>query len=343
MKHNWLRNLLLIAALLAANTAYAQSLGGQPDPVQYIVAPETPGPHAPVSIEVQGVGSFLGDATVTWSLNGAVAKQGIGASSFSFTTGDLGEQSTVHLTIDSATQGTITHVFTFIPSTINLVWEADTSVPPLYAGKALYSAGSSLTIVAFPTVIISGKKVAAQSLSYQWSVNDTPQPADSGTGKYVLSYSGDQLQDGESVAVDVYFGALKVGHGELTIPATAPQLLLYNKDALRGVVWDQALPASIALNTPEITLQAQPYFFDNASLTNGLISWSWVLNGASVTGPDSDQGILTLRQTGQGQGGATLSVGAQNNSDTQLIQSAQAALNIAFGQAKSGLSSFFGI
>lgn len=335
----WLRNIFICIGLLLAGSAHAQSLGTGVDPVQYIVAPETPGPHAPVDITVQGVGTFLGDATVTWSVDGTVAKQGIGASTFSFTTGSLGQQTQVKLTINSATQGTITHLFTFIPSTVDLVWEADTSVPPLYRGHALYSAGSSLNVVAFPTVIVSGKKVAPQSLSYQWTLNDNPVPSASGTGKYTFSFTGDQLQTAEQAGVDVYFGSLKVGHGELAIPAYQPELLFYNKDPLRGIVWEQAVPPSIALNVPEITLQAQPYFFAN----NGTYSWSWTMNGAPTSGPDSDRGLLTLRQNGKGQGSTQLGVALQNLSGTQLIQSAQTALSIVYGQKPSGISSFFGI
>jgi hypothetical protein len=337
-----LRNILVALSLLVAGAAHAQTFDTT-EPVQYLIAPETPGPHAPVTITAQGVGSFLGDATVTWTLNGAVAKQGIGASDFSFTTGNLGVPSVVKLTIDSATQGTIVHTFTLTPSVINLVWEADTSAPPLYAGHALYSAGSPLRVVAFPTVVIGGTKVAAQSLSYQWSVNDTALPQSSGTGKYVLSVNGDQLQDNESVAVDVYLGSAKVGHGEVVIPTSQPQLVLYDKDPLRGVLWDQALPASIALNATELTVLAQPYFFATNAVASGAIQWTWALNDSPVTGPDTSRGILTLRQTGAGQGAATLAVAAQNQASAQLIQSAQAALSIVFGQARSGFASFFGL
>lgn len=338
----WLRNILIVLAFAAALPAHAQ-LAGQADPVQYIVASETPGPHEPVVITVQGVGSFLGDATLTWRLNGVVAKQGTGASTYTFTTGALGQESDVRLTINSPTQGSISHTFTFNPSTVDLVWEADTSVPPLYRGHALYSAGSDLTVVAFPTVVVGGKKIAAQSLSYQWTLNDNPAPQSSGTGKYIFSFTGDQLNQGEDVSVDVYLGSQKVGYGEVTIPVSQPKLLLYNKDALRGVVWDRALPAAISLAAKEITVQAQPYFFSTGALLDGSLGWTWTLDDSPITGPYTSQGLLTLRQTGTTQGSANLTVAVQNNSDTQLIQSAQAALQLVFGQTTSSLSSFFGL
>lgn len=339
-----LRNILATLALMLGLAVPAVALAqSAPDPVQFILAPETPGPYAPVTITVQGVGTFLGDASITWTLNGTVAKQGAGESSFSFTTGGIGVQSVVKLSIVSSVQGTITRTFVFTPSTVNLIWEADTSVPPLYRGHALYSAGSPVKVVAFPTVVVGGKKVAAQSLSYQWQVNDTPAPASSGTGRYTLSFTGSQLNDSENVSVDVYFGTLKVAHGEVTIPASNPGLIIYDKDPLRGVVWEQAVPPTIALNAPEITLVAQPYFFANSAVRAGTLTYNWALNDSPVSGPDTARGMLTLRQTGQGQGNATLSVGAQNVSDTQLLQSAQTALTIVFGQARSGISSFFGL
>ncbi len=143
-----LRDLALLVLLGAPALAGAQSL---PDPVQYAVAPEVPGPNQSVVIEVQGVGQLLGNSTITWSNNGTVAQRGTGLSRYSFTTGALGSRTTISVAIQS-TQGTFTHTFVFVPSLVNLVWEANTTVPPLYRGKALYSAGSPLKVVAVPVV-----------------------------------------------------------------------------------------------------------------------------------------------------------------------------------------------
>jgi len=334
-----LRTIAFAVSILLPGVVLAQSV----DPVQYLLAPETPGPNAPVTITVQGVGGFLGDSNISWSVNGTVTKSGVGLTTFSFTTGALGQSTVVRVSINSATQGLISKTFTFNPSTINLVWEADTSVPPMYKGRALYSAGAGLKVVAFPTVILGGRRIAAESLSYRWEINGEPITGVSGTGKYVLSYQGDQLQDGEVVAVDVYAGSLKVGRGEIAVPTSVPQVVFYARDPLRGVVWDSALPARIALNDKEFTVFAQPYFFSNQSVKNNFLSWEWTLNGQTVTGPQSDKGILTLRQTGEGQGNAEVSVAVQNQNTSELIQSAQAALSILFGQSTSIISSLFGI
>lgn len=307
-----------------------------PDPIQYVITPEVPGPNQTVTIEAQGIGAFLGDAAITWKEDGKVVQSGAGLRTYSFVTGGIGSVTKVHIDIKSTTNGSFSKDFTFRPSAVNLVWEADTSAPPLFMGKPLYSAGSSLKVVAFPTVVINGSRVATQSLSYQWTRGDQALPAQSGLGRSTLSINGDQLQPEEDITVRVYFGSSLVAQGAVAIPATEPQLRLYERNALRGVLYDAALPAGIALSDKEITIAAQPYYFSNSSLKAGALQYAWSLDGNDISGPDSAQGILTLRQTGGGAGQSTLSATLQNTVDDQLVQAADTLITILFGQQASG-------
>ncbi len=325
-------------ALVCAPLARAQ-LGTVPAPIQYIVSPETPGPNAQVTIEAQGVGTFLGNSTITWSLNGKVVSSGVGVRDFTFTTGSLGTQTRVHVTINSSSEGTLTNDWVFSPSSVNMIWEADTSVPPLYKGKALYSGGSNLKVVAFPSIVVNGKGLPSSSLSFQWTVNDTPATQQSGLGRNSLNFTGDQLQPQEDVAVTVYYGASQVGFGEVIIPATTPQILFYDKDPLRGMLLDSALPSALSLSAKEFTIQAAPYYFANSSLQSGAATYAWTLNDQDTTGPNAAKGMLTLRQTGSGTGSAVIGVTIQNSDSSMLVQAAQAAMQIVFGQS-SGTSLF---
>jgi len=342
---------LTLLFVFVAGSAHAQtatsrpgSTTGQPDPVQYIIAPEAPGPNSAVSIEAQGVGSFLGNAQVTWEQNGTVAAQGVGKSTYSFTTGGVGTKTTIRLTINSAVQGTIIHTFVFYPSLVNLLWEADTSVPPFYLGHSLYSAGSRLAVVAYPIVMSGGSLVPASKLSFQWSRGDTPEQGASGLGRDRFTFLGDGIQNSEDVRVEVYLGSTHIASGEVLIPASDAQVVLYNRDPLRGELLDHALQGSVQLGSKEVTLQAEPYFFANSSKKNGSLGYTWTLNGNGVTGPESAQGILTLRQTGSGAGAAAVSVAVQNNDSDKFVQAAQTALQMTFGvQTGNFISNFFGL
>ncbi len=336
-----LRKSLLFVLLALPLAAAAQAV---PDPLQYLVGPETPGPNEAVRIEVQGVGSFLGNATITWTQDGAVTKTGVGERVYLFTTKGLGETTRVKVSIRSDTNGSFSKEFVFSPSLVNLIWEADTTVPPFYLGKSLYSAGSPLKIVAFPVVFSGKNQISPKALSYQWTRGEDPAPEASGLGRSSFSFLGDQLHTEEQVSVEVYYGAAKMARGDITIPAVDPKVLFYPHDALGGTHYERALPGAIQLNATELTLEAASYYFSNVSKKANQLSFAWTLNGESTTGPDAGRGFLTLRQAGAGVGSAAVGVTVQNNDPEAFIQQAVGNLQIIFGQQNSSIfSSFFGL
>lgn len=335
--HN-LRKLIFFAMF-----APALALAQVSEPVQYAVAPEAPGPNQEVVIEMQGVGSFLGDAEITWRKDGTVVAQGAGITRYSFTTGGLGTRTNVDVAVDSPTHGTFRRTFSFNPSLVNLVWEADTTVPPLFLGKALYSAGSPLRVLALPVVYSGPSRIAASALSYRWSLNDEPLVEQSGLGRSTVSFAGDQLRDAEGVSVDVYYGNAKVAYGSVVIPAATPALVLYQRDPLRGLMLDAAFPPVINLLTSEITLQAEPFYFSRIDRAGGSLVYAWQLNGQDAAGPDAANGVLTLRQTGSGQGSAAVGVSLQNYGQDTFVQQAETALQLVFGASGSLLNNLFGL
>jgi len=334
---------LVLLLLVVAQPASAQILGVGNDPIRAIISPQVPAPGETVRIELQGVGTFLGDAMVTWQQDGKTVKSGTGERAYSFVAGPLGKLTRIQATIVSGIEGTITRSFTFVPSTVNLVWEANTSAPPLYRGKALYSPGSNVRVIAFPQIVANGRTLSSNSLSFQWQRNDEAEASQSGAERNSFTFTGDQLKTEEVVVVDVYLDNLLVGRGSITIPASKPQIVLYPRDPLRGILWSEAFPAAVSLTAKEITVQAVPYFFSNESLANTDLEYAWKLNGRTTTGPNADEGIITLRQTGEGTGQVSLSAALQNTNGARLLQSAQAAVRIVFGTQSNTGPSFFGL
>lgn len=321
---------------------FAQALDSSAAPVQYTVTPQSPAPNTRVLIEVAGVGSFLGNSTITWSRDGKMVLSGTGASSYSFTTGNPGTETEVTVSIQSSQYGLLSRTFDFNPSSVDLVWEADTTVPPLYPGKALMSPGSDVRVAAFPNILSGRSTRAISDLSFQWTRNGQAQRDASGLGRNIFSFTGNQLHPSEIVSVDVVSEGTTLAHNEITIPASSPLLLFYAKDPLRGVLYDTALLGAAALPGEESIVHAEPYFFSRKSLSAGLLQYSWMLNGQGVSGPDSERGELVLRQTGSGSGSAELTAELQNTDDTKLLQGAAASLTILFGSSNP-FSSLFGI
>lgn len=319
-----------------SGTAYAQGI----DPVKFIVSPEVPGPNQTVRIEVQGVGNFLTNASIAWQKDGIAALQGVGERTYTFATGGLGVTTRVRATITASGRAPIVRDFTFTPSAVNMIWEAQTTIPPLYRGKALYSPGSVVRVTAFPTVVARGVTISANNLVFQWSLNGDPMPSASGLGKNTFIFTGDQLRTNERVGVNVFLGGAKVGQSEITIAGVSPSIVFYSRDPLRGALYENALQNAATLSTNEITLQAEPYFFSLESFVNNSLAYSWKLNGQETSGPDSQRGVLTLRQNGAGAGQATLTAALQNTDTAKFLQAAEATLRIVFGQNNTAPSVF---
>lgn len=334
---------MLLVVSCWSSVAHAQgiSIGAPPAPVQYTVIPEIPAPNATVNIGVAGVGNFVGNSPITWTLNGTVAKEGVGERTFSFTAGSLGVKTTVGVSIRSSEHGTITNTWVFTPSLVNLVWEARTTVPPLYGGKARYSLGSGIMVFAFPEVIQNGKRIPDSQLSFQWKVNGQPAVEKSGLGRSTLMFQGSQLRSAETASVEVFSNSAPVAYSEITIPAAEPQLILYAREALRGVLYNTALPNTHRMGGAETTVRAEPYYFSRTSLSSGSLVWSWTLNGNPTSGPNSGNGELTLRSQGDGGGSAVLGVSLQNSGATTFLQAAKNSVTLLFGAQQR--STTFGI
>ncbi|TSC68481.1 MAG: hypothetical protein G01um101456_636, partial [Parcubacteria group bacterium Gr01-1014_56] len=206
-----LPNIIFIFAILFCGAVYvhAQSIDTL-STVQFSVSPEAPVPFERVTIEAQAVGGLLGDATITWRQDGKEVLSGVGARSFSFTTGAVGKQTLIQASVYSVSKGTFTKDFVFIPATVNLLWEADTSAPPLYRSKTLYSPGSLIKVVALPQIIRNGTFVSSNSLSFEWRVGNEPRVASSGLGRSTLVYSGNQLNQNENISVAVFLAVSNV-------------------------------------------------------------------------------------------------------------------------------------
>ncbi|MES2007217.1 MAG: hypothetical protein V4436_03900, partial [Patescibacteria group bacterium] len=203
---------------------------------------------------------------------------------------------------------------------------------------------SALTITAFPQVVLGGKTVTSNNLSFEWKRNDTPITQSSGKGRNQITFSGNQLFPGENVSVDVVANGVTVARGAMTVPKANPQVLLYERDPLRGILSDTAFSNSVSLVATELTVQAVPYYFANSSVKNGSVPFVWKLNNEDAVGPQTALGILTLRQSGSGAGRASLEVSMQNSEANKYVQSAVSKLQILFGGASnSTFNSFFGI
>lgn len=179
---------------------------------------------------------------------------------------------------------------------VDLVWEAQTSVPPLYHGKAQPSAGSQVKVSALPLATgQNGVRLKITDFDYQWSKNGEPLPGVGGSGQNILNYLVGANENQTTIAVTATALADRnlVLRQEINIPVLKPKLVYYEKDPLWGTLYHLALPAEYELKKPELTVLVEPFFFNSGQKAMGL-EYLWKLNGQRIISDESNPHTVTF-------------------------------------------------
>lgn len=320
--------------------AYAQSFG---ETLDLTMSPQNPAPGERVSLSVKNVAVDLDKQQITWSLNGKVAKQGIGEKSFEFGLGAAGSVSSV-----TVSAGGLSKNIVIRPADVDLIWETDGYVPPFYKGKTLRPFQGNVRLVAVPHFVTSGgAELDPKKLTYTWRNNGVLNASGSGYGRNFINYSGSiisrplRIEVAVSSADDNYKASR-----EVVVEETAPQVFLYEDHPLYGILYNRALGApstlgygyggsggsggiEFPLETKELKISTAPYFFSPKNKNDSRLKYSWGLNGAKLNNPNFRESA-TFRQEGIGTGSFKISLSVENTKE--FLQNSSAAFNLRFGE-----------
>jgi hypothetical protein len=222
-------------------------------------------------------------ATIVWYQNGIEKSRGIGKKTFSFTAGGSGSETAIRVLVQSI-QGLSTNAeITIHPVTLDLLWEAQTTTPPLYQGKALLGSESLVRVVALPRFIYNGSVLALSDLYYEWRVGSRTLANNSGKGRNTLLMTAPKMFGKVDVTVSVTstlhsFSAQKT----LTLESVPTEVHLYSISPERGFNLGEALGGQINTSN-DLTIQAVPYYFSK----NKSPSFTWAQNGVFIKNPSS--------------------------------------------------------
>lgn len=293
------------------------------------LVPAVPGPNQNVKIVLSSYATTMNKATVTWSLNGKQALSGIGKTSFSFTTGDIGTTTTIDIAI-IVEQGTrVDKKITIQPSQVDILWEASESyVPAFYKGKALPIQESKIRVVALPVE----KDGSIQPLNkvYNWKKNFVVDQASSGYGKYffILKNSYTETTNNVSVGTSSQSGSGSVG--SLTLNYIKPLVLLYENNPALGLRLNKLLNTGFTMTGGEMTVSAEPFYFSEykSSVAEKNMEYKWTINGTTVY-PPARPNEITIKGSSQ-PGTASISIGITNINT--LFQEAKQTINVKLGK-----------
>lgn len=181
--------------------------------------------------------------------------------------------------------------------TVSLVWNTDTFVPADYAGRALPSVGSRITVTAFPDI----RGEAPENLLYTWYLNAESQVRNT-LAEQEFSFVADKNASFISVMVEVSNLSQSVMVSKaVVIPLVKPVIVLAPSIPLSFVPGGRA------------TLSARPFYFHITSMND--LSYTWFFGGKSIVGiPPDPQELSLVVPENSASGTQYLRVEVRNNS-----------------------------
>ncbi len=280
--------LILTAMLALSQNAYALTLASPTDLVLK-TSVKFPKSGETFRVEAQSFAFDLTRANVDWFLNGKLVASGRGLRAQEFTASNLGSVMNIEaVAISEEGLEYETSLFAAI-NDADLILRPLTYAPAFYRGSPLSTPGSQIEIIALPHVFRNGARVSAANLIYEWKIDNTFLGNESGGGKNKLTLAlADVSGSDYIVSVKVSLPAGQAGlpgsgaaaERNVRIKTVNPEILFYQTNSLTGI--RPFAFSSLKVSAGEkISISAEPYFFDLASLAKA--AFSWLADGAPLT------------------------------------------------------------
>ncbi|PIR44614.1 MAG: hypothetical protein COV10_03880 [Candidatus Vogelbacteria bacterium CG10_big_fil_rev_8_21_14_0_10_51_16] len=294
------------------------------------VSPDHPGAHTKVMVTLVSFALDLNRSIVSWSIDGETKLTGVAKNKLEFTTKGPGTRTTVIVRALAPDGTEHAKELVFIPGDIDLVWETNTYTPPTYKGKALLTSGGTVRFIALPILYDNtGKRVATDLLSYDWSRDYEKLRALSGYGKDVAEFGG--FTTLKNTVISVVVRDLESGNSvesSVAIKAGEPTLRFYEESPLAGTRYERAVSGNYSMPGAEATLRAEPY---HLPLSVGQRpTFRWTIGGLPAQADQANPRLITLRQEASGAGTAELACNVEGE-----VGSVKSALSVLFGSRTS--------
>ena len=286
---------------------------GSDTAITFSYTPTYPGPQQSVTVTASSFQEDLNRINISWYLDGEKKLSGIGKGSFTFTTKSVGSVSTIKMSADTSDFGTITKEISITPTALDILWEADTYVPPFYKGKALPSSQSLVRVIPFPS--FSGKNgyYNSKNLIYSWKAGYFGNSNDSGYGKNTFIYKAGYTYNTNQIETTVSTLDTNISVNKKTkIYVSNPKIIFYENKPLEGVRFENALNDTFNFLNNELTVRAVPYYFALPGFDNSTALFSWTMDGKKLEIDPDDKMEYTFGKPKQGNGSFLLGLTLDN-------------------------------
>ncbi len=317
---------ILLFSLLLISPVHAQTPTSI-DGVEITTNPDEPAPLQDVTVSIESFNTDLNAASIIWLVAGKTYAKGTGITSIHVTAPPLGKELAVSTIIMTVEGKEVKKALSIKSGGVDLVWESAGYIPPFYEGKALYTYENQIKVSAMPHLSGPKGELDPRTLIYKWTENDKVVQDQSGYGKQTLNIQEETPRPLEiKVDVGTPNGSQK-GTATITITPGDPSITFYEDDPLYGIFFNKAIPESLNLINPEVTIHAVPYGFTTS--TRVPLSYSWSINNLERNDLSTNQSI-TLRTKEDTEGSSDISLRIRGIAT--ILQGAQNAVSVMFSK-----------
>ena len=301
---------ILSAGILSAVPVYLPAVtsaqaGAQLNPIfnadlTLELSPLYPRPGETVRVTARSTLVDLSGATLEWLENGKKVAGGVGVTFVDAKAGALGTETTVTAIVFENGIEVRRESARIHPIELELLWESDSYVPPFFRGRALPSAGTMLSLEAIPRFKRAGGSfVPDGDITFTWRRNGYVVQKVSGRGA-----SRVRLESPSLFGVDTITAEARTSDGlfesaaSVRIRSVEPQLVLYEKHPLFGVMYHNAIPPRSFRPEVEVSFTAVPYFAEALTDTDGRLTYEWKVNGNSIGNDLERPNSITINARG---------------------------------------------
>ncbi len=298
------------------------------------IVPENPGPNESVTLSTQNFLTNISRAQITWYVDGVLSVRGVGKTRFEFTTGPVGSRKTVRAVVETEEGRVLSRTLVFEPGDLDILWEANTYTPPLYRGKALPSSESAVKIIAIPRFRnpLAGRP---ENTLYEWKQDGRKLLLESGLGKNTITITSARLMGTTEISAVVRtLDDTGVAVGSLKLLSVFPKVRLYEEAAISGTKYAETLQGAFTLQSGEVALKVEPFYFSFEDVKNESIEYLWRINGKEASFGRENQRVVVLRVPDQGQGG-TSRINVETKNTNNPLQFVKDSFTVTFTRTPS--------
>ncbi|MFZ2555415.1 MAG: hypothetical protein WAZ27_00990 [Minisyncoccia bacterium] len=324
---------VLMAAMLLPFFSHAQlSLTGLERELDLALTPEYPAAGEDVVLALSSFGMDLARSSITWYVNGKPIAAGAGKTELSVKAGELGTELTV-MAIAEENSGIVGSARANIrPTEVDLIWSADSYVPPFYEGRAL--PGTNATIHAQALARFkkaNGTFIPDADIIYSWYQGS--KRIVSGRGRSSATFAGPALFGAQELFVVAESAdGIYRGRASARIQSVDPGLELYENHPLFGVLYHRAFVGSVLTLESEQLVTAVPYSAHVNFSRDASLLYEWQVNGARIE-PDPKR-VDTLSIAVNGYSGPA-QIKSTLTSASDLFLRAQGSWELVFSESTS--------